>query len=69
MFSKQYLKLVKDVEVKNLTNSQHRFVEFLLNNHEIVGQIGTYQQLFEDTRQWIKDNRDQFKESNEALQP
>ena len=60
MFSKQYMKFAKDSPIKNLTNSQHRFIEFLLKNHRIVGQIGSFIKLFEITRQWIKENRDEF---------
>ncbi len=60
MFSKQYLQLVKDKNIRNLTNSQHRFVEFLLKNHKIIGQIGSYQKLFKDTQEWIKNNHNKL---------
>ena len=63
MFSDQYMKLAAEKKFpKPLTNSQHRFVEFLLKNHKIVGQIGSYSELFDITRDFIKDNRDLFED-------
>ena len=60
MYSKEYLQWVKDTKQKNLTNNQHKFAEFLLENHKMISMIGSYTKIFISIRDWVKNNQDLF---------
>lgn len=45
----------------NLTNNQHKFVMWLLENHKMVSMIGSFEHLFTSVRKFIKNNQDLFK--------
>lgn len=60
MFSKEYLDWVKESNLKNLTNTQHKFAEFLLKNHTEIGKIGNLEDIFTSVRKYVKDNHDKF---------
>jgi hypothetical protein len=56
LFSKQYLEWVGQSKLPPLTNNQHRFAELLLKeeNAKIIGQIGSFDEIFASIRNWIK---------------
>jgi hypothetical protein len=55
-FSNEYLKWVKESKLENLTNTQHRFAEWLLQdqNVNVIGQIGDLDTIFTDVRRFIR---------------
>lgn len=60
MFSKEYLEWVKGCNLPPLTNSQCMFAEFLLQNWDVVGRIGGYEDVFVSVRRFIQDNPGMF---------
>ena len=58
----QWIKWMRDNEKSliPLTNSQHRFVEFLLENDNITKQVGSFIHLFTDVRDFIRENPELF---------
>ena len=64
--TKQYDAWVKWIrnkkELKPLTGNQYKFVEFLLKNHEVTKRVGHFIHLFIDTRDFIRENPELFKD-------
>lgn len=61
MFSTRYLTWAKETGQKNLTNSQHKFAEFLLKEHKTIKTISDTD--FKLVRKFIKDNPEIIAES------
>jgi len=58
IFSSQYLKWVAQSNFPPLTNTQHKFVEWLLlkENAKVITQIGNLDTIFVSVRKWAKEN-------------
>ena len=54
--SKRYLEWVEKCEIKDLTNTQTRFVEFLFEHEEELAVIGLLDNLFISVHSFIKNN-------------
>lgn len=56
MFSEAYLKWVKQANLPPLTNTQHRFAEWLLqeDNAKVISQIGDLDTIFLSVRRFVK---------------
>ena len=54
MFSDDYLKWVKETNQKNLTNTQHEFAEWLIQNRDKISKIGDLETIFKSVRGWLK---------------
>lgn len=59
-FTAEYLKWVKEANLPPLTNTQHRFAEWLLikENTKAITQLGDLDTIFVSVRKWAKNNRD-----------
>ena len=62
IFSQDYLEWVKQANLPPLTNTQHRFAEWLLleDNVKIISQIGELDIVFASVRKWLKNNAMSF---------
>lgn len=60
-YSEDYLKWAEQSKMPPLTNTQHRFAEWLLEkeNRKIVGQIGDLEKIFKSVRNFIKNQPQQ----------
>lgn len=58
IFSEKYLKWVKQADLPPLTNTQHRFAEWLLEkeNFKMITQIGELTEIFKSIRKFGKEN-------------
>ena len=54
MYTKNYNNWVKQASLDPLTSKQHKFAEFLLENHKMIGQVGDMSTIFESVRKYIK---------------
>jgi hypothetical protein len=63
MFSEEYKKWVGQSGMKNLTNTQHRFAEWLLQDDiaKVIAQIGDLDAIFISVRQYIKRGKEPLK--------
>jgi hypothetical protein len=59
IFSEDYLKWVKQANLPPLTNTQHKFAEWLLEegNSKVIAQIGDLDSVFTSVRRWVKNGR------------
>ena len=59
MISEKYKNWVKQSNLPPLTNTQHRFAEWLLQkeNEIIISQIGDLDKIFLSVRKWLKHDR------------
>lgn len=59
VFSEAYLELVKQANLPPLTNTQHKFAEWLLleENAKVISQIGDLDTIFSSVRRWLKNGR------------
>jgi len=58
-FSKKYLKWVKQAHLPPLTNTQHKFAEWLLKeeNAKVISQIGGLDEIFISVRRFLKNDK------------
>lgn len=63
MFSEEYKKWLQQSEIKNLTNTQHRFAEWLLQEDisKAITQIGDLDAIFISVRQYLKRGKEPLK--------
>jgi hypothetical protein len=56
VFSQDYLEWVKQANLPPLTNTQHKFAEWLLqeDNRKVISQIGGFDEIFISVRKWVK---------------
>ena len=56
MFSEKYKKWVEQANLEPLTNTQHKFAEWLLleENSKQISQIGNLDIIFKSIRQFLK---------------
>lgn len=56
VFSQDYLEWVKQANLPPLTNTQHKFAEWLLqeDNRKVISQIGGLDEIFISVRKWVK---------------
>lgn len=56
VFSQDYLDWVKQVNLPPLTNTQHKFAEWLLleENAKVISQIGDLDTIFLSVRRFVK---------------
>lgn len=56
VFSEAYLEWVKQANLPPLTNTQHRFAEWLLqeDNTKVISQIGDLDTIFLSVRRFVK---------------
>lgn len=56
VFSEAYLEWVKQANFSPLTNTQHRFAEWLLqeDNAKVISQIGDLDKIFISVRRFVK---------------
>lgn len=56
VFSQDYLEWVKQANLPPLTNTQHKFAEWLLqeDNRKVISQIGGLDEIFISVREWVK---------------
>lgn len=52
--TQEYLDYVKAMEPKNLTNTQQRFAQWLLENESEINKIGNLESVFIDVRYYLK---------------
>jgi hypothetical protein len=59
VFSQDYLEWVKQANLHPLTNTQHKFAEWLLqeDNRKVISQIGGLDEIFISVRKWVKNCR------------
>jgi hypothetical protein len=59
VFSQDYLEWVKQANLPPLTNTQHKFAEWLLqeDNRKVISQIGGLDEIFISVRKWVKNGR------------
>ena len=59
VFSQDYLEWVKQANLPPLTNTQHKFAEWLLqeDNRKVISQIGGLDEIFISVREWVKNGR------------
>lgn len=59
VFSQDYLEWVNQANLPPLTNTQHKFAEWLLfeDNAKIIAQIGDLDTIFISVRKWLKNGR------------
>jgi hypothetical protein len=59
VFSQDYLEWVKQANLPPLTNTQHKFAEWLLleENAKVISQIGDLDTIFSSVRRWVKNGR------------
>jgi len=59
VFSQDYLEWVKQANLHSLTNTQHKFAEWLLqeDNRKVISQIGGLDEIFISVRKWVKNGR------------
>jgi len=59
VFSQDYLEWVKQANLPPLTNTQHKFAEWLLqeDNRKVISQIGGLDEIFISVRKWGKNGR------------
>lgn len=55
-YSEDFLLWVAATGAKNLTSSQHVFVEWCFKHKETLSQIGGIEELFNSVRQYLKSN-------------
>ena len=58
MISPEFLKFIENAKLPPLTNTQHRFAEWLLleENRKIIGQLGNLDDIFVAVRKYVKQN-------------
>jgi hypothetical protein len=56
MFSEDYLNWVKTKKIKNITNTQSEFAQFLFKNKEQLQKIGDLTTIFKSIRTYLKEN-------------
>lgn len=56
IYSKEYIKWVQQSKMKPLTNTQHKFAEWLLSedNAKVISQIGDLNDIFISVRKFLK---------------
>lgn len=55
-YSKEYLDWVKQADIPPLTNTQHYFAEWLLENKDKLTQIGDLDIIYLKVRKYLKQN-------------
>lgn len=57
-YSEEYLKWVKDADLPELTNTQHKFAEWLLSKEisKRINVIGSLDDVFKSVRKYLRDN-------------
>lgn len=61
-YSEEYLKWVQQAKLPALTNTQHRFAEWLLqeDNAKVLSQVGNLESIFESIRHYVRDGKYTF---------
>lgn len=54
MYTELYNEWVKQANLSPLTSKQHKFAEFLLEHHKMIGLIGDMESVFTSVRKFIK---------------
>ena len=59
VFSQDYLEWVRQANLPPLTNTQHKFAEWLLleENAKVISQISDLDTIFCSVRKWVKNGR------------
>ena len=54
MISKEYLEWVKQSGLDPLTNTEHKFAEFLLANQKELKKVGDLDKIYNSVRKYLK---------------